>query len=214
VQAAVDAAGPSPIDAALAEAAAALAAEKSLDSVAAALERWRARASSRENVRRMQAAAAQSLAALVAPPERLRLAALDQTAQGQLPRVPLSRLRVRLPGVISPRRMTRMILMVGENKAAVAGASAADSSSVGRESAAFHSELREAACTAAASARCRPKLKAGACCTVAQACSSLIYQRAGLILSINVLSRVLNPKIQAIIFSPSGSSRYSVDVHT
>ena len=119
-QAAVDAAGPSPIDAALAEAAAALSAEKSLDSVAAALERWRARA--RENVRRMQAAAAQPLAALAAPPERLRLVVLDQLQHWQLQRGPSPRARVRLPGVISPRRMAR--IMVGENnKAAAAGAS-------------------------------------------------------------------------------------------
>jgi hypothetical protein len=92
---------------------------------AAALERRRARA--RENVRRMQAAAAQSLAALAAPPERLRLVALDQMQHWQLQRGPSPRVRVRLPAVISPRRMARM--MVGENKvAAVAeGASAADS---------------------------------------------------------------------------------------
>ena len=74
---------------------------------AAALERRRARA--RENVRRMQAAAAHSLAALAAPPERLRLVALDQTAQGQalsqLPRGPLSRVRL---AAISPRHKGRV----------------------------------------------------------------------------------------------------------
>ena len=89
---------------------------------AAALERRRARA--RENVRRMQAAAAESLAALAAPPERLRLVALDQMQHWQLQRGPSPRVRVRLPAVISPRRMARM--MVGENQEAAAGASAAD----------------------------------------------------------------------------------------
>ena len=93
---------------------------------AAALERRRARA--RENVRRMQAAAAQSLAALAAPPERPRLAALDQLQHWQLQRGPSPRVRVCLPAVISPRRMAKM--MVGESKvAASAGAPAADSCS-------------------------------------------------------------------------------------